>query len=233
MSDIRTEIIVVLDRSSSMASVQDETIGGFNAFVKEQKDAPGKAFLTLAQFDTDYEMIHNQLPIEDVPSLQFRPRGMTALFDAVGRTINDTKERLDSQRPGADAVVFVIITDGAENMSREFKREQIRALIADRKEKDEWKFVFIGANQDSFNEAGGIGIDASGVLNYKSTGVGTRGMYESLSRGMSSYRGSVSSSSSDGFSSSSDMRESRKKINNMDFFAEEKKKNDSEGNPKW
>lgn len=132
MSDIRTEIVVVLDRSGSMACIANDTTGGFNAFVKEQREAPGEAFLTLAQFDNQYDIVHKQVPIEEVPDLSFHPRGGTALLDAIGRTINETKTRLASQRPGADAVVFVVITDGEENSSREFKKDQIKSMIEER-----------------------------------------------------------------------------------------------------
>jgi hypothetical protein len=225
MSEIITEIVVALDRSGSMGSIADDTVGGFNAFVQEQKEASGKAFMTLAQFDNHYEMVHERIPIEEVPSLDFKPRGGTALLDAVGKTINDTKTRIAAQRQKPDAVIFVIITDGHENSSSEFKKEQIKEMIANRESEDEWKFIFIGANQDSFSEAGGIGIAGTGVFNYEATSAGTRGMYDALSKGTTQYRSSVSSASSSSTSSSSSsserdkkMKEYKKNLNTKNFF---------------
>ncbi|MBL8814376.1 MAG: hypothetical protein JNM43_29680 [Planctomycetaceae bacterium] len=97
-----------------------------------------------------------------------KPRGSTALLDAVGRAIIETGARLrameESQRHGL--VVFVIVTDGQENASREFSRDKIREMIDHQQSVYSWKFTFLAANQDAFAEGGQLGIDSSGIANY-------------------------------------------------------------------
>ena len=159
------DIVIVLDRSGSMAAVVDDTIGGFNTFVDGQKAAEGEARLTLTQFDTEYEIVYERKEIGKVSPLNgssYVPRGGTALLDAIGRTISAVRGRLSSEdaleRPFK--VVFVIITDGHENSSREFDRSQIFEMIRQRQDEDGWEFLFLGANQDAIHEAGAIGISA-------------------------------------------------------------------------
>jgi len=158
-----TDIVVVLDRSGSMASVADDTIGGFNTFLQEQKDAEGHARLTLSQFDNEHELVHERLEIDAVPPLDestFVPRGSTALLDAIGRTISSVRARLKSDSPEERPwkVVFVIITDGQENASREFTWAQVFEMIQRQQGDEGWEFLFLGANQDAIGEAGAIGI---------------------------------------------------------------------------
>lgn len=116
-----TDITVVIDRSGSMASCRADAQGGLNTFIKTQASEPGEALLTLVQFDNQYEIVHRGVPIKDVPKFALVPRGGTALFDALGRAINDTGARLaamqEADRPGL--VMFAIVTDGDENSSRE------------------------------------------------------------------------------------------------------------------
>lgn len=159
-----TDITVLLDRSGSMASVKTDTIGGFNTFLKEQQKAKGDARLTLAQFDMEYEIVHEGKPVKDVPPLNdstFVPRGSTALLDAMGRTIVSAKARV---KPG-ELVVFVVLTDGQENSSHEYTKAAIRAMVEEHT-KAGWQFVYLGANHDSFFEAGAIGFQQSKVANY-------------------------------------------------------------------
>lgn len=167
-----TDITLVVDRSGSMRQIQHDAEGGINAFVKKQATEPGEALLSLVQFDTEYEFVHQGKPIKQVPKFQLHPRGMTALLDAVGRAINETGERLskmaESERPGL--VVFVIMTDGLENSSHEFTRAQVKQMIEEQQSKYNWQFTFLGANQDAFSEAGGLGIPAEGVANYCDVG---------------------------------------------------------------
>lgn len=167
-----TDITVVLDRSGSMEAVAKDTKGGFDAFVGEQKKAAGDVALTLVQFDTEYEFVHRGKPINQVPPLEFIPRGGTALLDAVGKAITETGERLkamsEAERPAR--VVFVIITDGEENSSKEYKRDQVLELIRRQTDAYKWQFVFLGANQDAIHEAAGIGIPAIHAMNYMPTG---------------------------------------------------------------
>jgi len=163
-----TDITLVVDRSGSMETIREDAEGGVNAFVREQAQQPGNALLTLVQFDTQYDFVHKGVPVKQVPAYKLVPRGNTALLDAVGRAINETGERLatmaEADRPGL--VIFVIVTDGEENSSSEFSKTQIKEKIADQQAKYNWQFTFLGANQDAFAEAGGMGIPASGVANY-------------------------------------------------------------------
>jgi hypothetical protein len=162
-----TDITLVVDRSGSMEAVREDAEGGVNAFLREQAQQPGEALLTLVQFDTHYEFVHQGVPVKDAPGYKLVPRGCTALLDAVGRAINETGDRLaktaETDRPGL--VVFVIVTDGHENASREFSKAKVKEMIDRQQSQYHWQFTFLGANQDAFAEAGGMGIDAAGVAN--------------------------------------------------------------------
>ena len=169
-----TDITLVVDRSGSMSAIRDDAEGGVNTFIQEQAKQPGEALLTLVQFDTEYEFVHRAMPIKQVPPYTLTPRGNTALLDAVGRAINETGERLakmaERDRPGL--VVFVITTDGQENSSKEFSKAQIKELIEQQHSKYNWQFTFLGANQDAFAEAGGMGIGYCGTANFAPDKVG-------------------------------------------------------------
>ncbi len=160
-----TDITLVVDRSGSMQEIRSDAEGGINAFIEQQAGEPGEVLLTLVQFDTEYEFIHRGVPIEQVDQYELQPRGATALLDAVGRAIHETGQRLaqmkESDRPGL--VIFVIMTDGLENSSREFTKSQIRAMIEEQQSKYNWHFTFLGADQDAFAEAGSLGINAAGA----------------------------------------------------------------------
>jgi len=144
--------------------VREDAEGGVNAFIEQQATEPGEALLTLVQFDMEYEFLHKGVPISQVPKYKLVPRGMTALLDAIGRAINETGERLakmaEQDRPGL--VVFVVMTDGQENSSKEFSKADIKAMIQRQQDTYKWHFTFLGANQDAFAEAGEMGI-AAGV----------------------------------------------------------------------
>jgi uncharacterized protein YegL len=163
-----TDITLVVDRSGSMEQIRDDAEGGVNTFIADQAKEPGEALLTLVQFDTEFEFLHKGVPISQVPKYKLVPRGGTALLDAVGRAINETGERLskmaEQDRPGL--VIFVVMTDGEENSSKEFSKAQIKDMIERQQETYKWHFNFLGANQDAFAEAGGMGIQAAGVANF-------------------------------------------------------------------
>ena len=193
MKDNLTDISVVLDRSGSMEMVKSDTIGGFNAFVESQKKADGDATLTLAQFDNVYDVIHEAVDIQSVPELTdttFVPRGMTALLDAIGRTINSTGARLkamdEADRPGK--VIFVILTDGAENASREFTRGMVNEMIKTQTEQYNWDFVFLGANQDAIATGASLGISRGNSIRYSANAEGTQAVFGSVAESMCSYR---------------------------------------------
>ncbi len=163
-----TDITLVVDRSGSMAHIREDAEGGINTFIGKQAEEAGEALLTLVQFDTEYEFVHAGVPIENASEYELVPRGMTALLDAVGRAINETGERLanmaEEDRPGL--VTFVVVTDGHENSSKEFKKSQIKELIERQQNDYGWHFTFLAANQDAFAEAGELGIDAAGAANW-------------------------------------------------------------------
>lgn len=163
-----TDITVVVDRSGSMRSCQSDAEGGINAFLDSQKRLPGRATFTMVQFDHEYEFVHRAIPLPDVPPFKLVPRGYTALLDAVGRAVVETGERLsktpEADRPGL--VAFLIITDGEENASREYKKDKIKEMIKTQQDTYKWQFTFLGANQDAFHEAASMGIKTAGALNF-------------------------------------------------------------------
>lgn len=190
-----THITVILDRTGSMESIRDDTIGGFNAFLAEQKVEPGQATLTLVQFDTQdpYEVIHRFKPIQEVPELNratYVPRANTPLLDALGRGINDLEKSLgdlkEDDRPSK--VVVVVVTDGQENSSREFRKAQIEKMIKEKTEKSDWQFVFLSADLAAIGDARGVGIHADAVLLFEKSRTGSENAWGSLSRRTADYR---------------------------------------------
>jgi hypothetical protein len=150
--------VFLLDRSGSMETCWDDTIGGFNAFINDQKADGGT--LTLIQFDHEYQVTCERNEIDDVTPLTretYKPRGSTALLDAIGRLIKDWK--------GSSNPSVVILTDGQENASHKFTKAHIKDLI-EQKTKEGWTFAYLGANQDAFAEAGSIGIAPGCTMNY-------------------------------------------------------------------
>ena len=179
-----TEIIVLLDRSGSMGSIAQSTVEGYNKFLNEQQNSEGEAFLTLVQFDDRYEVNYTGVPVKEAAPLilgeSFVPRGGTALLDAIGRTVEELKTDRD--------VVFVIITDGEENSIKTYKREAINNMIENLQKEEDWKFLFLAANQDAIKAGGSIGIAGHNSINYSATTAGTSNVFASVSSNMSSYR---------------------------------------------
>lgn len=182
---MQTEIVVVLDRSGSMRTIDKATVEGFNKFLDEQKNSEGEAFVTLVQFDDRYEMNYQSVPVKNVDNLvlneTFIPRGSTALLDAIGKTIEELKTDRD--------VVFVIITDGEENSSKTYKREAIMKMI-ETQTNEGWKFLFLAANQDAIQAGGSIGIKGSNSINYSSNDISTANVFATVSSNMKQYRSS-------------------------------------------
>jgi len=195
MKDNYTHIAVILDRTGSMESIRDDTIGGFNAFLAAQKSAPGLATLTLVQFDSQdpYEIVHHFKPVAEVPELTretFVPRATTPLLDAMGRGINDLEKGLadikEDERPSR--VVMAIITDGQENASREFRKDQIEKMIKEKQEKYDWQFVFLSADLAAIGDALAAGMPAAATLAHDKTSRGVSAAWASLSRSVGAYR---------------------------------------------
>ena len=151
-------ITFLLDRSGSMESCWDDVIGGFNAFVKGQDP---ESRLTLIQFDHEYKVVYENLKMTEVTPLtreSYKPRGSTALLDALGRVLKTSTE------PG----IVAIFTDGLENASKTYTKAHLKDLV-EQKTKDGWTFVYMGANQDAFAEAGAMGISPALTMNYETS----------------------------------------------------------------
>jgi len=163
-----TDITMVLDRSGSMQSIKDDTIGGFDAFTSEQRRLPGRCTVSLVQFDNVYEEVYTGRDLADVPSLTLVPRGSTAMLDAIGRAVNATGARLaampEDRRPGT--VIVGIMTDGLENASREFTYPMVKALIEQQEQVYGWTFMYMGANQDAIEVGASLGVARDRSLTY-------------------------------------------------------------------
>lgn len=163
-----THLYFLLDRSGSMQSIREDTIGGFNAFMAEQRQHAGDCRVTLAQFDDRYEVVYTDRPIADVPGLDLQPRGTTALLDAIGRLVTDNGAQLASlpqdQRPGT--VIVGIMTDGYENASREWTHPAIKSLVQQRTKTYNWEFLYMGADQDAIEVGASLGVQANRSMTY-------------------------------------------------------------------
>ena len=175
-----TEIICILDRSGSMGTIMTEAMGALISFVDEQKKLPGEANFTLVAFDDQYEVKYNKMPLAQVGHISFiEPRGMTALYDAIGKAVNSAIS--------AEKAIVLIQTDGQENSSREYNNEKIKQLIADR-EKAGWQFVFIGAGIDAFASGAAIGLSAQSCVNVAASAEGMRAYGSVMDSNTSTYR---------------------------------------------
>lgn len=195
MKEAYTHISIILDRTGSMEMIRDDLIGGFNAFLREQKDLREKATLTLVQFDSQdpYEVIHNFVPLSDAVELtraSYVPRASTPLLDAMGRGINGLERKLtgieDGKRPSK--VIMVIVTDGRENASQEFNQEQIKKMVEEKQEKDGWQFVFLSADLEAIVNARQIGVPYGSTLAFDKTFKGNTYAWSSLSERVAECR---------------------------------------------
>ena len=190
-----TELVFILDRSGSMAGLEKDTIGGFNAMIEKQKAEEGEAYISTVLFDNYSEVIHDRVALSDVPKLtekEYYVRGCTALLDAVGGAIhhlgNVHKYAREEDRP--EKTLFVITTDGMENASRRYSYEKVREMTQRQKEKYGWEFLFLGANIDAAKEAARFGIDADRAADYHADTQGTAVIYEAMSDVVYSVRAS-------------------------------------------
>jgi hypothetical protein len=195
---MKTHVTFVLDSSGSMEQIKDDTIGGFNAFLDDQRDETGEATVTLYNFDTTIEQVYEGRPIADAPDLDedtYRPGGRTALHDAIVTAIDDTISLIDSQPPDErpDHVVVPILTDGKENAS-ETPQEVVRDRIETCQTERDWEFLFIGANQDAALTASEMGMDKDKSLSMAATDEGTEAVYDSVSDSVSRARQTGSTS---------------------------------------
>ena len=190
-----TEIVFILDRSGSMAGLEDDTIGGFNAMIEKQKKEQGEAFISTVLFDNVSELVHDRVDVQKIQPMtrkEYYVRGCTALLDAVGKAIhhigNVHKYAREEDRP--EKTIFVITTDGMENASRQYDYAKVRQMIERQKEKYGWEFLFLGANIDAAKEAARFGINADCAANYHADRKGTAVIYEAVSEAVCSVRAS-------------------------------------------
>ena len=181
-----TELVFILDRSGSMAGLEKDTIGGFNSLIEKQRKEPGNAVVSTILFDHESEVIHDRLPLEDIPPMtdkEYYVRGCTALLDAVGGAIHHigNVHKYARCEDVPDKTLFIITTDGMENASRHYTYDKIHAMIKRQQEKFGWEFIFLGANIDAAAEAKRFGIDESRAANYHCDEEGTALNYEVLS----------------------------------------------------
>lgn len=193
MKNNYTELVFILDRSGSMAGLEKDTIGGYNALLEKQKREKGKARITTVLFDDRYELLHRMMPLKEVLPLtdkEYFVRGSTALLDAVGLTISQMvavhKSEKPEDKPGK--VLFVITTDGYENASREYTQEKVRKMIETQKKKYGWEFLFLGANIDAEAAAEQYGISRDRAVTYHADEEGTRLNYAVISEAVSNVR---------------------------------------------
>jgi hypothetical protein len=198
-SNEKTHIICILDRSGSMASIMSDSIGGFNTFLQDQRALPDEATITVALFDDRYELIYDNVDIkkaEDLTRAQWSPRGTTALYDAIGKTINTEKANFAKLGKEAPAkVLVVIVTDGYENASKEYSVDAIKKLIKDC-EKEDWNFIYMAANQDAFAVGSQFGVSAGNTFTYTASSLGVADMSNVMSFASVNYR-SMDSNSAD------------------------------------
>ena len=188
-----TELVFILDRSGSMAGLEEDTIGGFNAMIEKQKKEPGHALVSTVLFDNESVVIHDRVDIQRIESMtrrQYYVRGCTALLDAVGGAIhhigNVHKYAREEDRP--EKTLFVITTDGMENASREYSYERLKKMIERQKDKYGWEFIFLGANIDAAKEAARVGIRPEFAVDYHADRKGTAVIYEAVNEAVCSVR---------------------------------------------
>ena len=193
MKKYLTELVFILDRSGSMAGLEEDTIGGFNAMIEKQRQEPGEAVVSTVLFDSESTIIHDRVDIQRVEPMtrkEYYVRGCTALLDAVGGAIhhigNVHKYAREEDRP--EKTLFVITTDGMENASRKFTYDRLKAMIERQKERYGWEFLFLGANIDAAREAARFGISEDRAANYNADSVGTNVIYETVSEAITQVR---------------------------------------------
>ena len=181
-----TELVFILDRSGSMAGLESDTIGGFNAMLEKQKKQDGACFVSTVLFANDSKVIHDRMPLEQVPAMterDYQVGGCTALLDAIGSAIrhiaNIHKYARAEDVPAQ--TVFVITTDGMENASHLYGADEVRRMISEKKEQG-WEFLFLAANIDAVQTAKRFGISPDRAVNYHADRKGTRAVFENVGK---------------------------------------------------
>lgn len=190
-----TELVFIIDRSGSMGGLESDTIGGFNSLVEKQKKQDGKCYVTTVLFDNLIETIHDRKELADIRKLtdkDYYVRGCTALIDAIGTSVKHIANihKYARAEDVPEHTMFVIITDGMENASREFSSDEVKKMIETHKKNDGWEFLFIGANIDAVETAKGFGIDEECSVDYRADKRGTSVVYNAMEKAVGCIRAS-------------------------------------------
>ena len=188
-----TELVFILDKSGSMAGLEKDTIGGFNAMLQKQRGVEGECRITTALFDNRYELLHDRIDIRGVSPMtekEYQVGVSTALLDAVGTTIHKliSVQKNTAEEYRAEKVMFVIITDGEENASREYSSDRIKSMISCEKERYGWEFVFLGANIDAVETARRFGNSPDRAADYVPDRAGTQLNFQMMSEAVAAFR---------------------------------------------
>ena len=191
-----TEIVFILDRSGSMSGLEQDTIGGFNSMINQQKNAEGEALVSTILFDNVSEVLHDRINVKDIQPLtdhDYMVRGCTALLDAIGGAIHHIGNihKYARREDIPEHTMFVITTDGMENASRYYSSNRVKQMIERQKIKYGWEFLFFGANIDAVETVSLFGIDEDRAVNYQCDSEGTALNYEVISEAISAVRCSV------------------------------------------
>ncbi len=188
-----TELVFILDKSGSMMGLERDTIGGFNAMLKKQKETEGECCITTVLFDNRYELLHDRTDIRAVSPItekEYCVGGSTALLDAIGLTMRKiiNVQRSTAEDYRAENVIFVIITDGQENSSSQFSSDKVKAMIEHEKSKYGWEFIFLGANIDAVETAERFGIAPDRAQNFHADSRGVELNFATVSSAVTSFR---------------------------------------------
>ena len=189
-----TELVFILDMSGSMSRLTDDTIGGFNSVLKEHAGKEGEVLVTTYLFNNDSRMLHDRLPIKDVPAMtaaDYRAAGCTALIDTLGDAIRHIVgiHRYAREEDVPAHTIFVITTDGMENASHRFSADQVRKMVTHEQEKYGWEFIYLAANIDAAETAARYGIASDRAVNYMADASGTEVLYQTVSNAVRAVRG--------------------------------------------
>ena len=196
-----TELVFILDRSGSMAGLESDTIGGFNAMIEKQRKVDGECYVSTILFDNVSEVLHDRVKLEDIKPMtddDYTVRGCTALIDAIGGAIKHINNihKYARKEDIPQHTMFVITTDGMENASRKYTSKKVKQMIERQKERYGWEFLFIGANIDAVETARNFGISEDRAVNYNADQQGTQILYNSVAKAVCAVRGNQKLSSS-------------------------------------
>lgn len=196
-----TFICLVVDKSGSMSSIKKDTIGGFNEFLESQKKVEGEALISLVLFDTSYNVVYENIPIQNAAPLNestYIPNGGTALYDAFGQAMKSMRKRIQElpEEEQPEKVLFAVLTDGEENSScirnkegmRKYTKEKIFEKVKRYQDEDDWGFIFLGANQDAYQVGSGLGFAANNTVTYKASSKGMKSVMDTVSFFASNFR---------------------------------------------